>query len=98
MPEATRLQAFCCMWGSDGSAAGGRESDLSEWPRSADEEGFSKPTKLPGTATGHKTYNLISMRAWWHGLCHDGGSNCGMHKCLPYVLECYRERRDQRSL
>ena len=58
MPEATRLQAFCCMWGSDGSAAGGRESDLSEWPRSADEEGFSKPTKLPGTAIGHKGSNL----------------------------------------
>ena len=28
------------------------KSDLSEWPRSTDEEGFSKPTKMSGTATG----------------------------------------------
>ncbi len=34
--------------GSDGSAAGGRKSDLSEWPRSADEEGAPSPTKMPG--------------------------------------------------
>ena len=38
--------------GSDGSAAGGGCSDLSEWPRSTDEEGFLKPTKMSGTATG----------------------------------------------
>ena len=38
--------------GSDGSAACGGRSDLSEWPRSTDEEGFSKPTKMSGTATG----------------------------------------------
>ena len=27
-------------------------SDLSEWPRSTDEEGFLKPTKMSDTATG----------------------------------------------
>ena len=35
------------------SAASGRYSELSEWQRSADEEGISMPTKMPGTATGH---------------------------------------------
>ena len=29
-------------------------SDLSEWPRSTDEEGFSKPTKMSGTAIGQR--------------------------------------------
>ena len=38
--------------GSEGSAAGGGRSDLSEWQRSADEEGAKTPTKLSGTATG----------------------------------------------
>ena len=38
--------------GSDGSAASGGRSDLSEWQRSADEEGAPSPTKMPGTATG----------------------------------------------
>ena len=38
--------------GSDGSAAGGGSSDLSEWPRSADEEAAPSATKMPGTATG----------------------------------------------
>ncbi|MBR5529793.1 MAG: hypothetical protein IKU57_04895, partial [Oscillospiraceae bacterium] len=38
--------------GSDGSAAKCGYSDLSEWPRSADEEGALSPTKMPGTATG----------------------------------------------
>ena len=40
--------------GSDGSAAGGGYSDLSEWQRSAAAKGFSKPTKMPGTATGNR--------------------------------------------
>ena len=38
--------------GSDASAACGRCSELSEWQRSADEEGALSPTKMPGTATG----------------------------------------------
>ena len=38
--------------GSEGSAASGGESDLSEWPRSADEEAALAATKMPGTATG----------------------------------------------
>ena len=40
--------------GSDGSAASGGRSDLSEWQRSTAEEGFSKPTKMSGTATGNR--------------------------------------------
>ena len=39
--------------GSDGSAASGGRSDLSEWPRSIADDGFSKPRKISGTATGH---------------------------------------------
>ena len=46
--------------GSDGSAAGGGESDLSEWPRSADEEAAVSATKMPGTATGR--HNQICGR------------------------------------
>ena len=38
--------------GSDGSAAGGGYSDLSEWPRSADDAAAPSARKLPGTATG----------------------------------------------
>ena len=38
--------------GSDASAASGGKSELSEWQRSADEEGVLSPTKMPGTATG----------------------------------------------
>ena len=49
--------------GSDGSAAGGGESDLSEWQRSANEEGALPPTKRPGTATGAK----------WRVRCFDCG-------------------------
>ena len=37
--------------GSKGSAACGRESDLSERPRSVSEEGALTPTRTPGTAT-----------------------------------------------
>ena len=40
------------LWGSDGSAACGGSSDLSEWPRSADEDAALSATKMPGTATG----------------------------------------------
>ena len=39
-------------WGSDGSAACGGKSDLSEWLRSADVEAAPSARKLPGTATG----------------------------------------------
>ena len=45
--------------GSEGSAACGGRSDLSEWPRSTDEEGFSKPTKMSGTATGRQSKKFI---------------------------------------
>ncbi len=38
--------------GERASAACGGRSDLSEWQRSTDEEGLSKPTKMSGTATG----------------------------------------------
>ena len=38
--------------GGDTSAAGGRKSELSEWQRSIADEGFSKPRKRSGTATG----------------------------------------------
>ena len=38
--------------GSDASAASGRASELSEWQRSTADEGFSKPRKMSGTATG----------------------------------------------
>jgi hypothetical protein len=38
--------------GSDASAAGGRRSEQSEWQRSIADEGFSKPRKISGTATG----------------------------------------------
>ena len=38
--------------GSDATAAGGGVRELSEWQRSADDAGFSKPRKMPGTATG----------------------------------------------
>ena len=38
--------------GSDATAGGGGVRELSEWQRSADDAGFSKPRKMPGTATG----------------------------------------------
>ena len=38
--------------GSDGSAACGGGSDLSEWQRSADDDAAPSARKLPGTATG----------------------------------------------
>ena len=37
--------------GSDGSAACGGKSDLSEWPRSIADEGALSPRKISGTAT-----------------------------------------------
>ena len=48
--------------GSDGSAACGGMSDLSEWQRSTDDEGFSKPRKMSGTATGGYQYFSSSSR------------------------------------
>ena len=53
--------------GSDGSAAGGGWSDLSEWQRSVSEEGASSPTRAPGTATG---------RGGWNGVQYRSGSGC----------------------
>ena len=46
--------SFLCHWvgGAMGARYSGGKSDQSEWPRSAEEEGFSKPTMLTGTATG----------------------------------------------
>ena len=49
--------------GSEGSAAGGRESDLSEWQRSVGEEGAPSPTRAPGTATGRVSLQFLSMNS-----------------------------------
>ena len=38
--------------GSDGSAANGGRSDLSEWQRSTVDDGISMPRRMSGTATG----------------------------------------------
>ena len=38
--------------GSDASAAGGRESELSEWQRSTDAKAFYRRRQMSGTATG----------------------------------------------
>ena len=44
-------------WGSDGSAAGGGRSDLSEWQRSVDAEALCRRRQIQGTATGqHAQY------------------------------------------
>ena len=37
---------------SDASAAGGRESELSEWQRSTDAKAFHRRRQMSGTATG----------------------------------------------
>jgi len=39
--------------GSDGSAAGGGRSDLSEWQRSADAKELRRRRQMLGTATGN---------------------------------------------
>ena len=46
--------------GSDGSVAGGEESDLSEWQRSAADAAAVSARKMPGTATGKEGF--ISYR------------------------------------
>ena len=46
--------------GSDGSAAGGGYSDLSEWQRSAADAAAVSARKMPGTATGKEGF--ISYR------------------------------------
>jgi len=38
--------------GSDASAAGGRESELSEWQRSTDAKALRRRRQMSGTATG----------------------------------------------
>ena len=48
--------------GSDGSAAYGGVSDLSEWQWSTADEGFSKPRKMSGTTTGGYLYFSFSPR------------------------------------
>ena len=52
--------------GGEGSAAGGRCSDPSEWLRSADEEAAPTATKMPGTATGHR-HQINETRTEWFG-------------------------------
>ena len=42
--------------GSDGSAAGGGGSDLSEWQRSAADAAAVSARKMPGTATGFLSF------------------------------------------
>ena len=44
----TRCQQATYRMGSDGSAAGGGRSDLSEWPRSARDEGALSPRTFAG--------------------------------------------------
>ena len=48
--------------GSDGSAAGGGYSDLSEWPRSADDAAAPSARKMPGTATGQGNGFFAALR------------------------------------
>jgi len=55
--------------GSDGSAACGGKSDLSEWQRSTDKEGFSKPTKMSGTATGVHALNFCVWKDQQENCC-----------------------------
>jgi hypothetical protein len=50
-------------WGSDGSAAGGGYSDLSEWPRSADDDGVGAKE-----AAGHRNRGCDGSAAGG-GLC-----------------------------
>ena len=50
-----------------GARYSGGRSDQSEWQRSTDEEGFSKPTKMSGTATGIvrrvEEYGIIGQKS-----------------------------------
>ena len=50
----TRNEPKKAAYGSDASAAGGRESEQSEWLRSIADEGYSMPRKISGTATGRR--------------------------------------------
>ena len=54
--EKSVLSDYCpncgAKMGSDGSAAGGRRRDQSEWQRSAADEAALAARKMPGTATG----------------------------------------------
>ena len=50
----TRNEPKKAAYGSDASAAGGRESEQSEWQRPIADDGFSKPRKISGTATGRR--------------------------------------------
>ena len=58
--------------GNDASAASGRESELSEWQRSIADEGFSKPRKISGTATG------LAVELWY---------DCP-RQSLPLLIRC----------
>ena len=55
--------------GSDGSAASGGESDLSEWQRSTDAKALRRRRQMSGTATGqesnekHRTVHELSAAA-----------------------------------
>ena len=49
---AKKVPKECGIGGSDGSAASGGRSDLSEWQRSVNEEAALPATRTPGTATG----------------------------------------------
>ena len=51
MPQKRR-KIYESNWGARGAPPVAESSDLSEWPRSIAEEGFLKPTKISGTATG----------------------------------------------
>ena len=52
LPRLRRQKQSYRPWGSDGSAAGGGRSDLSEWPRSTADAAALAARKMSGTATG----------------------------------------------
>ena len=68
--------------GSDASAAGGRGSEQSEWQRSIADEGFLKPRKISGTATGRALafvplfFNIISPDVAQFGRALALGARC----------------------
>ena len=78
--------------GSDGSAACGGYSDLSEWQRSANEEAAPSATKMPGTATGQSPGKLSSCRRNSPVELYECGIRCyflvfsGLFPCIFYDM------------
>ena len=61
--------------GSDGSAAGGGRSDLSEWQRSIADEAALTARKISGTATG-PLWGEEKPRHRWNFLLAENGTMC----------------------